>query len=76
MDKLKSTHVVILKDGAKNFEKVKKLSKNKPFIEYSDKGWFCIIGCFNEKDLKGFEYYDLSVETDWQTRSGFQDRVL
>ena len=66
--------VVILKDGAKNFEKVKALSKTKPFIEYSDKGWFCIIGSFDEKDIKDFEHY--SVKVDWQTESGFMDRPL
>ena len=73
---MKANYVVILKDGTKNFEKVKKLSKSKPFIEWSDKGWFCIIGCFDEKKIKKFEYYDLSVATDWQTKSGFQDRPI
>ena len=73
---MKSNLVVILKDGAKNFKKVKSLSKIKPFIEYSDKGWFCVIGSFDEEDIKKYEYYDLSVKTDWQTKSGFMDRSL
>ena len=71
---MKANFVVILKDGAKNFEKVKALSKSKPFIEYSDKGWFCVIGTFDEKDIKKYEYY--SVKIDWQTESGFSDRSL
>jgi len=73
---MKANFVVILKDGETNFEKVKALSKSKPFIEYSDKGWFCIIGNFIEEEIKKYEYYDLSVATDWQTKSGFQDRPL
>jgi len=71
--------VVILKDGTKNFEKVKALSKTKPFVEYSDKGAFCIIGNFNEKDIKKYEYYPLRKDGkmfDWQTKSGFHDRAL
>ncbi len=71
---MRSNFVVILKDGSKHFEEVKALSKNKPFIEYSDKGWFCIIGNFDEEDIKDFEYY--SVSEDWQTKSGFMDRPL
>lgn len=73
---MKHNFVVILKDGAKSFEKVKVLSKTKPFIEWSDKGYFCIIGTFDEKQIQDFEYYDLSVKTDWQTKSGFMDRSL
>ena len=71
---MKHNYVVILKDGAKDFTKVKALSKSRPFVEYSDKGEFCIIGTFEEKDIKGYEYY--SVKTDWQTESGFMDRCL
>ena len=66
--------VIILKDGQKNFEKVKSLSSTTPFVEYSNRGWFCIIGTFKEKDIKDFEHY--SVKDDWQTLSGFQDRPL
>jgi len=73
---MKHNFVVILKDGAVHFEEVKALSSTKPFIEYSDKGWFCIIGTFKEEEIKKHEYYDLSVETDWQTKSGFMDRSL
>ena len=68
--------VVIVRDGSKTFKKVKGLSKNKPFIEYDNNGNFCVIGSFDEEDIKKYEYYDLSVKTDWQTNSGFQDRVL
>ena len=71
---MKSNYVVILKDGAKHFEKVKVLSKNKPFTEYSDKGWFCVIGNFKKEDIKEYEYY--SIKKDWQTESGFMDRGL
>jgi len=71
---MKANYVVILKDGAKDFEKVKALSNIKPFVEYSDKGWFCIIGNFDIKKLNGYEFYD--VKTDWQTASGFMDRSL
>ena len=35
---MKHNYVVILKDGAAKFQKVKALSKTKPFIEYSDEG--------------------------------------
>ena len=73
---MKHNYVVILKDGSKNFEKVKALSKTKPFCEFSDKGWLCVIGTFDENEIKEYEYYDLSVATDWQTKSGFSDRIL
>jgi len=71
---MKSNYVIILKDGEKNFEKVKALSKTKPFCEFSDKGWLCVVGTFDENELKGYEYY--SVKEDWQTASGFSDRSL
>jgi len=70
---MKSTHVVIVRKGQEEFKKVKKLCKNKPFIEWYE-GVFCIIGNFNEDDIKEFEYYD--VKEDWQTKSGFFDRPL
>ena len=71
---MKHNFAVIVRDGSKSFNKVKELSKSKPFIEYDDNGNFCVIGAFDEDDIKKYEYYDLSV--DWQTKSGFQDRVL
>ncbi len=70
---MKSNYVVIIRSGENEFKKVKKLCKNKPFIEWYE-GIFCIIGNFDEKKLKGFEYY--SVKEDWQTKSGFMDRGL
>jgi len=71
---MNSNFVVILKNGAKDFTKVKELCKNKPFIEYSDLGWFAIVGLFIEDEIKKYEYYPVSV--DWETLSGFSDRVL
>lgn len=76
---MKSNYVVILKEGTKNFEKVKALSKSKVFVEYDDNGNFCIIGNFNEKEIKEYEYYPLRKDGktfDWQTESGFSDRAL
>lgn len=70
---MKSNYVLIIRKGEDEFKKAVKLCKNKPFIEWYN-GSFCIIGNFDEKDIKKYEYYDLSV--DWQTKSGFQDRVL
>ncbi len=70
---MKSNYVVIVRKGENEFKKVKKLCKNKAFIEWSE-GSFCIIGLFDESEIKKYEYY--SVKEDWQTKSGFSDRIL
>ena len=68
------TYVVILKDGEKKFEKVKNLSTFIPTVMVSGKGWIAIIGNFEEKDIKNYEYYPSSE--DWQTMSGWMDLPL
>ena len=76
---MKHNFVVILKDGAVHFEEVKALSKTKPFCEFSDKGWLCVIGTFQKDEIKEFEYYPLRKDGkmfDWQKASGFEDRPL
>jgi len=75
---MKSNIVIIVRDGAETFKKVIALCKNESFIEW-DEGNFCIIGTFDEKDLKEYEYYPLRKDGkmyDWQTASGFKDRPL
>lgn len=76
---MKSNYVVIIRTGEQDFKKVKALSKTKVFVEYDDNGAFCIIGNFDENKIKEFEYYPLRKDGkmfDWQTESGFNDRIL
>ena len=70
---MKSNFVVIVRNGESEFGKIKELCKNEPFIEWYE-GSFCIIGKFDEEDLGEYEYYPLT--DDWQTLSGFHDRIL
>ena len=71
---MKYTHVVILKDGEKNFEKVKNLSSFEPTVMVSNKGWIAIIGGFKEDDIKDYEYY--LADQDWQSQAGWMDLPL
>ena len=73
---MKSNFVIIVRDITKDFEKVCKLSKNNPHIEwYWDKGFVSIVGNFDEKKIEKYEHYDLSVATDQRSKTELQDKL-
>jgi len=72
---MKDNFVVIVRNGEKEYAEVVALCKNEPTTEWYN-GAFSVIGNFDENEIKEYEYYDLSVKTDWQTKSGFKDRPL
>jgi len=71
---MRSNFVVIARNIAKDFEKVCKLCKNNPNIEWHS-GFASVVGHFDEKQIKKYEHYDLTVKTDWRSKVNAQDKL-